>query len=311
MLPDQTPVSITGRPTVRLRLVRLRHPARGVRRVRRLDAARRGRRPDRVLRPVRAAAPRPGGGRHRGQRRQPRPPAQGHRARCQRVHTGDDGTAHRLPRASATPATAPPAPTPSATSSRSSSRRCTARWPSPTTATSSTRQRCATSCSTRGFGLTATSDTEVMTLMLAAAGGRTWEERVERTLPAWKGAFSLVILAADRVIARARPVGVPADERRPAPARRLRGRVGDLRAEHARLRRHQRGRARARSSRCSGAEITRRQALTPAARVGALHVRVRVLQPSRQRVGRPQHAPRPPAARRGAGHASRRPTPTS
>lgn len=40
----------------------------------------------------------------------------------------------------------------------------------------------------RGFGLTATSDTEVMTLMLAAAGGRTWEERIERTLPAWKGA---------------------------------------------------------------------------------------------------------------------------
>ena len=29
----------------------------------------------------------------------------------------------------------------------------------------------------RGFGLTATSDTEVLTLMLAAAGGRTWEDR--------------------------------------------------------------------------------------------------------------------------------------
>ena len=53
----------------------------------------------------------------------------------------------------------------------------------------------------RGFGLTATSDTEVMTLMLAAAGGQSWEERLERTLPAWKGAFSLVVLAADRVLA--------------------------------------------------------------------------------------------------------------
>ncbi len=53
----------------------------------------------------------------------------------------------------------------------------------------------------RGFGLTATSDSEVMTLMLAAAGGATWEERLERTLPAWKGAFSLVMLAADHVIA--------------------------------------------------------------------------------------------------------------
>ena len=36
----------------------------------------------------------------------------------------------------------------------------------------------------RGFGLTATSDTEVIALMLAAAGGRTWQERLERTLPA-------------------------------------------------------------------------------------------------------------------------------
>jgi amidophosphoribosyltransferase len=59
----------------------------------------------------------------------------------------------------------------------------------------------------RGFGLTATSDSEVMTLMLAAAGGQTWEERLERTLPAWKGAFSLVILATDRVIAVRDPWG--------------------------------------------------------------------------------------------------------
>ncbi len=59
----------------------------------------------------------------------------------------------------------------------------------------------------RGFGLTATSDTEVLTLMLAAAGGRTWEDRIERTLPAWKGAFSLVMLAGDRVIAVRDPWG--------------------------------------------------------------------------------------------------------
>ena len=59
----------------------------------------------------------------------------------------------------------------------------------------------------RGFGLTATSDTEVFTLMLAAAGGQTWQERIERTLPAWKGAFSLVILASDQVIAVRDPWG--------------------------------------------------------------------------------------------------------
>jgi amidophosphoribosyltransferase len=59
----------------------------------------------------------------------------------------------------------------------------------------------------RGFGLTATSDSEVLSLMLAAAGGQTWQDRLERTLPAWKGAFSLVILAADQVIAVRDPWG--------------------------------------------------------------------------------------------------------
>lgn len=59
----------------------------------------------------------------------------------------------------------------------------------------------------RGFGLTATSDTEVMALMLAASGGATWEERLERTAPAWKGAFSLVVLGADRAIALRDPWG--------------------------------------------------------------------------------------------------------
>lgn len=59
----------------------------------------------------------------------------------------------------------------------------------------------------RGFGLTATSDTEVMALMLAAASGRTWEDRLERTMPSWKGAYSLVILGADCVVAARDPWG--------------------------------------------------------------------------------------------------------
>ena len=59
----------------------------------------------------------------------------------------------------------------------------------------------------KGFGLTASSDSEVLTLMLASSGGSTWEERVERTLPAWKGAFSLVLLAADEVVAVRDPWG--------------------------------------------------------------------------------------------------------
>jgi amidophosphoribosyltransferase len=60
---------------------------------------------------------------------------------------------------------------------------------------------------TRGFGLTATSDTEVMTLMLAAAKGDTWEERLATLMPTWVGAYSLVVLVADAVIAARDPWG--------------------------------------------------------------------------------------------------------
>ena len=59
----------------------------------------------------------------------------------------------------------------------------------------------------KGFGLTASSDTEVMTLMLASAGGSTWEDRLARTLSSWTGAYSLVILVEDRVIAVRDPRG--------------------------------------------------------------------------------------------------------
>jgi amidophosphoribosyltransferase len=59
----------------------------------------------------------------------------------------------------------------------------------------------------RGFPLAATSDSEVMMLMLASASGSTWEERIERTMPAWQGAYSVVVLASDRVIAVRDPWG--------------------------------------------------------------------------------------------------------
>ncbi|MGA0064314.1 MAG: amidophosphoribosyltransferase [Ilumatobacteraceae bacterium] len=60
---------------------------------------------------------------------------------------------------------------------------------------------------TRGFGLTATSDTEVMTLMLAAAKSMTWEERLAEVMPAWVGAYSLVVLTSDGVLAARDPWG--------------------------------------------------------------------------------------------------------
>jgi len=59
----------------------------------------------------------------------------------------------------------------------------------------------------KGFGLTATSDTEVMALMLAAASGKSWEDRLERTMPSWKGAYSVVLLGVDSVVAARDPWG--------------------------------------------------------------------------------------------------------
>jgi amidophosphoribosyltransferase len=59
----------------------------------------------------------------------------------------------------------------------------------------------------RGFPLAASSDTEVMVLMLAGASGGSWEERIERTMPSWQGAYSLVVLVADRIIAVRDPWG--------------------------------------------------------------------------------------------------------
>jgi amidophosphoribosyltransferase len=59
----------------------------------------------------------------------------------------------------------------------------------------------------RGYPLAASSDSEVMLLMLAGAMGSTWEERLEHTMPAWRGAYSVVVLATDRVIACRDPWG--------------------------------------------------------------------------------------------------------
>jgi amidophosphoribosyltransferase len=59
----------------------------------------------------------------------------------------------------------------------------------------------------KGYALTAASDTEVMALMLAAASGTTWEDRLERTMPSWKGAYSLVLLGVDHIVAARDPWG--------------------------------------------------------------------------------------------------------
>jgi amidophosphoribosyltransferase len=59
----------------------------------------------------------------------------------------------------------------------------------------------------RGVGLSSTSDTEVIIMMLAGAEGDTWEERIHAVMPKWRGAYSLVILSRTGVYAVRDPWG--------------------------------------------------------------------------------------------------------
>jgi amidophosphoribosyltransferase len=58
-----------------------------------------------------------------------------------------------------------------------------------------------------GIGLSSSSDTEVMTMMLARNGGATWEERIRTAMKKWVGAYSLVILTGNCVYAVRDPWG--------------------------------------------------------------------------------------------------------
>lgn len=59
----------------------------------------------------------------------------------------------------------------------------------------------------QGVGLSSTSDTEVMTMMLASAKGDTPFERIKDTIQHWVGAYSCVILTRDHVFAVRDPWG--------------------------------------------------------------------------------------------------------
>lgn len=60
----------------------------------------------------------------------------------------------------------------------------------------------------RGAVLTSTSDSEVMTVMLGGAPGKTWMDRIEYCMTRWVGAYSLVILTLDGVYAARDPWGL-------------------------------------------------------------------------------------------------------
>lgn len=59
----------------------------------------------------------------------------------------------------------------------------------------------------QGVGLSSTSDTEVMTMMLASAKGDTWFERLKAVMQLWVGAYSLVMLTPEHVYAVRDPWG--------------------------------------------------------------------------------------------------------
>ncbi len=60
----------------------------------------------------------------------------------------------------------------------------------------------------QGVGMTSSTDSEVMTLMLAGADGKTWLDRIAACMPRWIGAYSLVILTRKGVYAARDPWGV-------------------------------------------------------------------------------------------------------
>ncbi len=59
----------------------------------------------------------------------------------------------------------------------------------------------------RGVGMSSSSDSEVIIMMLAGAEGNSWNERIKNCMKQWIGAYSLVILTRDGVFAVRDPWG--------------------------------------------------------------------------------------------------------
>jgi amidophosphoribosyltransferase len=60
----------------------------------------------------------------------------------------------------------------------------------------------------QGVGLTSSSDSEIMILMLARAAGNNWLDRIANCMARWEGAFSAVILSREGVYAARDPWGL-------------------------------------------------------------------------------------------------------
>ena len=198
----------------------------------------------------------------------------------------------------------------SATSSRSSSRRCTARWRSPTTATSSTPRRCATSCSP---GLRADrhqrlrgDDADARRRRRArrgrsASSARCRRGRARSRSSCWPptGCSPCATRGAS---GRCRSGGSPTAAT-PSPARRAPCRRSAASTSPRS--------SRARSSRCRAPSCTAARRSPPAPRPGPLHVRVRLLLPSRLGRGTAATSTTPASGSAPSWPPSRPSTPTS
>ncbi|MCE7871466.1 amidophosphoribosyltransferase, partial [bacterium CPR1] len=58
-----------------------------------------------------------------------------------------------------------------------------------------------------GVGLSSSSDTEVLIMMLAGAGGESWTERIKSCMARWRGAYCLTVLTREAVYAVRDPWG--------------------------------------------------------------------------------------------------------
>ena len=162
---------------------------------------------DRRARPVRAPAPRPGIGRAGGQRRRAADALQGPR--------DDQLGARRAPAAepsrpawrSPTAATRRPARRSGRTPSRPTGWAPAGRSPSATTATSINTRELLTQLRGGRSRLPASTDTELLTALIADEPAADTVEALQRVLPRVRGAYSLVILDERRVIGVRDPFG--------------------------------------------------------------------------------------------------------